>query len=689
MSDLFVSYASEDREYVSELVSAFEAQGWTVWWDRHIQAGVSFDRTIERALDDSRCVVVVWSSHSLNSDWVRAEAAEGLERNILVPILLDDVRPPLLFRQKQAISLVDWKAKPDRAEALTELLPSISAILESYSNSSLPVSTQRSWALAPVANLTDDDRLSGAAFQVLSIAMTYLDGAFLYAADKDGSQADELSIQQVEALVEEEGLSGYITSEISKEGDAYAIRLTLNESAAENLDRTAVVTDVEDLVVALIHLMIEMAPAIQGRDLIHSDRLLNYMAGLNIEGLHCFSESFATAKRNDYLQTKTLCEKAIALCGEFIPAYRGLAIACIYLGQFSEAREVMGRAMREMKNESDRNQHFARGMYHAVFSEDHDKASTEFEAIVKVSPLDDAAINNLAVCRFYQLRFQEASELASRDLQLYPGKTLGLQNAAFYAMYAGDFQRADELARQVLERDSAFVRASVIRALIAAESGDTEKSAAIYRDALCGKPECDSILLQGLADLALAEGNLSEATRLLEEGIAADEEIGNAELRAHKLLMQLECQLSQGNLEAERLQRQIDQVFDLSDSVAVVITVALLGLRFGNEGAQWAVARMRKKMNPQARAYVRTIEAILEAADGNLGESIAKLDEANQISNLWLVRFCSYLIHVQVDLVLEAGDDLRECLDRPGEAVSAALDELPTFRYLHYLKSRG
>ena len=110
MADLFISYASQDRTYVSLLVEELQSQGWTVWWDRDIDVGSSFDKRIEDAIDNALCIVVVWSEHSVNSDWVRAEAAEGLQRDILVPVLLDEVKPPLLFRQKQSISLVQWKA---------------------------------------------------------------------------------------------------------------------------------------------------------------------------------------------------------------------------------------------------------------------------------------------------------------------------------------------------------------------------------------------------------------------------------------------------------------------------------------------------------------------------------------------------------------------------------------------------
>jgi tetratricopeptide (TPR) repeat protein len=105
MSDVFVSYASADRERVIPIVQAIERRGWTVWWDRKIGAGNAFDREIEKALDEARCIIVVWSEASIESDWVRNEATEGLERGILIPVLLDAIRPPLAFRRTQTIDL--------------------------------------------------------------------------------------------------------------------------------------------------------------------------------------------------------------------------------------------------------------------------------------------------------------------------------------------------------------------------------------------------------------------------------------------------------------------------------------------------------------------------------------------------------------------------------------------------------
>ncbi len=124
MADVFVSYSSQDRERVIPLVEAIEQRGWSVWWDRKIDAGTTFDREIETAIDEAKCIVVVWSQNSVGSDWVRSEAHEGLTRGILTPVSIDAVRPPLAFRLTQTVDLTaaDVGVEP-LAEADPQVLP--------------------------------------------------------------------------------------------------------------------------------------------------------------------------------------------------------------------------------------------------------------------------------------------------------------------------------------------------------------------------------------------------------------------------------------------------------------------------------------------------------------------------------------------------------------------------------------
>jgi formylglycine-generating enzyme required for sulfatase activity len=128
MADIFLSYAREDLQRVLPLVRALEERGWSVWWDRTIPPGRRFAKVIEEALEAARCVVVVWSTASVDSDWVEIEASEGRQRDILVPVRIDDVRIPFQFRGIQTANLSDWQDLEPHEEfaklvsALVELL---------------------------------------------------------------------------------------------------------------------------------------------------------------------------------------------------------------------------------------------------------------------------------------------------------------------------------------------------------------------------------------------------------------------------------------------------------------------------------------------------------------------------------------------------------------------------------------
>lgn len=80
-----------------------------------IPHGQNFNRVIEAALGQARCAIVVWSHASVKSEWVFNEASESRRRQILVPVLIDDVAPPLEFRHLQAARLAEWDG--DRSDA--------------------------------------------------------------------------------------------------------------------------------------------------------------------------------------------------------------------------------------------------------------------------------------------------------------------------------------------------------------------------------------------------------------------------------------------------------------------------------------------------------------------------------------------------------------------------------------------
>ena len=109
MADVFVSYAREDRPFAARLAHALEAGGRTVWWDREILPGKDFAELIAAELAQAKAVVVIWSPASGKSGWVRDEAHEGLERGILVPVLVGVAEPPIGYRSIHAVDLTGWQ----------------------------------------------------------------------------------------------------------------------------------------------------------------------------------------------------------------------------------------------------------------------------------------------------------------------------------------------------------------------------------------------------------------------------------------------------------------------------------------------------------------------------------------------------------------------------------------------------
>jgi TolB-like protein/Tfp pilus assembly protein PilF len=132
MADVFVSYKAEDRLRVKPLVDAFSAEGLSVWWDLGIEGGANWRQTIQTQLDSAACVVVVWSTGSVDAGgyFVQDEAAHARSRGVYLPIAIDAVQPPLGFGQEHILRLIGWRGNR-RDRRYLDVLAAVKALIAS------------------------------------------------------------------------------------------------------------------------------------------------------------------------------------------------------------------------------------------------------------------------------------------------------------------------------------------------------------------------------------------------------------------------------------------------------------------------------------------------------------------------------------------------------------------------------
>jgi hypothetical protein len=127
MADIFVSYASRDRDAAFRIVSFLEEHGITCWVaPRDVPPGVEYGQAIIDGIGQSRAFVLVLSDESNESQFVRKEVERAVSKTKLVlPVRIREVTPSgsLEFFISSAQWVDAWKSPMEQ-----HLLPLVAAI---------------------------------------------------------------------------------------------------------------------------------------------------------------------------------------------------------------------------------------------------------------------------------------------------------------------------------------------------------------------------------------------------------------------------------------------------------------------------------------------------------------------------------------------------------------------------------
>ncbi|MEJ0059494.1 MAG: toll/interleukin-1 receptor domain-containing protein [Terricaulis sp.] len=89
--DVFLSYSRGDKRVAEELAAKLADAGFEVWFDKDIQAGSDWRRTIETKVGRARCVLLVWSKRAEQSWWVAYEAIHAQRQEKLILTSFEDI----------------------------------------------------------------------------------------------------------------------------------------------------------------------------------------------------------------------------------------------------------------------------------------------------------------------------------------------------------------------------------------------------------------------------------------------------------------------------------------------------------------------------------------------------------------------------------------------------------------------
>lgn len=372
-------------------------------------------------------------------------------------------------------------------------------------------------------------------------------------------------------------------------------------------------------------------------------------------------------------------EEALKLDPDLGRAYSGLAAQHANAGRTAEAEENYQKALARIDRMTVRERYRTRGSYY-LFARKAPEALKEFAALVEAFPADSTGLANLALANFQQRDMAKALELGRKASAMFPMSVGRRNNVALYALYAGQFDTAITESNAVMKLNPGFVKAYVARALAELALGRPADAIKTYNELTQVSSAGASIAALGLADVALYEGRTKDAIALLDAGIAADVAAKNPTGAAFKRVAMADAFVAQGNATAAA--RQAEAAVGGSSSDAVALTGGLLLARTGQAAAATKVAEaLGAKLEADPQAYARLIRAEIALAQPNTRAALEHAREAQKLSDSWPGRVLLARTYIALGEFAPATSELDAAMTRSGEAVSIALDDVPTFRY--------
>src|SRR5262249_21515676 len=136
------------------------------------------------------------------------------------------------------------------------------------------------------------------------------------------------------------------------------------------------------------------------------------------------------------------------------------------------------------------------------------------------------------LCYLGLFNIPKAIEELQRALEVSPNNQFARGNLAAYLSYDGDFQASEQEARTLLKASPSYEQAYQVLAFAQVGQGQLAEAVKTYQQLEKISDQGQSSAAQGLADIALYEGRLGEAAKLMQHGAALDVQAGRLDSAA-------------------------------------------------------------------------------------------------------------------------------------------------------------
>lgn len=369
--------------------------------------------------------------------------------------------------------------------------------------------------------------------------------------------------------------------------------------------------------------------------------------------------------------------KAVQFDPEMGRAYVVLAVVYNNMKQPQQADKYFQLALSKIETMSDREKYRSRADYYLV-DRKPDQALEQLQQLVAKYPADNTGLANLALTYFYQRDMARALELGKRAVEIYPSNTIQRNNVGLYAMYAGDFDAAIQEQHRVLEMNPSLVLGYVGTAIPQLGLGNPEEAIATYHQLEKLGPDGVSAAAAGLADVALYQGRIPDAIKILEQGISDDTTNKNPDGAAGKLATLTQAQLLAGN--PSEAERTADRALATSHEVPIQFWAARAYIGANQDAKALAIADdLGGRLDADPEAYGKLIEGEIQLRHGKPQDALKLFLDARKIADTWMGHFDAGRAYVDAGTFAEADSELDVCQKRRGETAALFLDESPTY----------